>query len=235
MSRADDLPALAGGPSLARLDSRDAVAVDAVARLHETHLPDSPIVRIGPRFMRELYYKPLVADGLVRCIIARADGRIVGFLSYTDDPYRFMTRGIRRHFGGLSWVLAREAFARPALLAEALVAARIIIERRAVPARSVEGVGEALSMAIEREYTRWVPPGGESRLAIRFFDTMAADLAESGCQSLELNVDPARLAPNLFYSSLGCTLKRTVIAGRVVHRYGYDLKRSRAAGGRAAT
>jgi len=42
MSRADDLPALAGGPWLARLDSRDAVAVDTVARLHETHLPDSP-------------------------------------------------------------------------------------------------------------------------------------------------------------------------------------------------
>jgi len=235
MSRVNDLPALTGGPSLARLDSRDAAAVDAVARLHETHLPDSPLVRIGPRFMRELYYKSLVADGLVRCLIARADGRIVGFLSYTDDPYRFMTRGIRRHFGGLLWVLAREAFARPALLAEALVAARIMIERRAAPAPSIEGVGEALSMAIEREYLRWVPPGGESRLAIRLFDTMAADLAESGCQRLELNVDPARLAPNLFYSSLGCTLERTVIAGRAVHRFGYELKQSRAGGQKNAT
>ena len=90
-----------------RLDPRQAVDVDDVAKLHEEQLGDSPVAMLGPTFIREFYYSALVASGLIDCLVYRLDGRVVAFLSYTKFSADFINRGVRRHPFRLSWVMLR--------------------------------------------------------------------------------------------------------------------------------
>src|SRR5437879_6177998 len=98
--------------SIERLNPRNAADVNAVAELHERYLADSPVAKMGRRFIREFYYGRLVEDGLIDCVICRVDGHVVGFMAYTGSAYDFLSRGVRHHFLALSWVMLKSLVAR---------------------------------------------------------------------------------------------------------------------------
>jgi ribosomal protein S18 acetylase RimI-like enzyme len=77
---------------LAEADPRE--AADA-ARLHHEQLPGSFLASLGPRFLRVLYRR-LVLDGSSTVHVARAEGRVVGFVAGTEDTGRFMRQFVRR-------------------------------------------------------------------------------------------------------------------------------------------
>ena len=74
------------------LDPDRAADVDRVAALYEKHLPTSPVVRLGPRFLREFFFAQLVRDGLLGCLVCHVDDRVVAFLERYGIAYHVSQR-----------------------------------------------------------------------------------------------------------------------------------------------
>jgi ribosomal protein S18 acetylase RimI-like enzyme len=206
-----------------RLDPDNRADVIGVASLHETYLPESPVVMLGPRFIREFYYRGLVKDDLVICSICRADGRVVGFLSYTKDPTRFMMRGLRKHFLSLARVMFESLVARPKMLSDLVRVWRIMSQRNRESREELPRVGEALSLAVVPEYQAYVPEGGNSRVALRLFESMTQYFRKEEIDRIRIMVQPSNRAANIFYSAMGCRFDKMVEAGVAVHRFTFYL------------
>ena len=213
-----------------RLDPRNPDDVNAVATLHESLLAGSPLARMGGRFLREYFYSRLLADGLYDCLVCRADGRIVGFLTYTDRPAEFMSLGLRRHFVSIARIMLASVVRQPSLIRDLLFVARLMRDRSATPDNgALRNAAEALSLAVSERHQELVPEGGSTRVAVRLFHEMASDLRKRGGQRVVLHVDPKNRAANLFYSALGCRFYSTTHAGLTRYLFEYQLQQDGAA------
>jgi hypothetical protein len=215
------------GPGIERLDPDNASDVNGVAALHEAELGDSPLVLLGPKFLREFFYRTLVRDGLVGVLVHRIDGQVVGFLSYTLWPDTFIARGVRRHLIGLAWVMVKGMVRRPATLRDALVALRIMRDRSRDP--MAPGTAEAISMVVLAGYQKHVPHGGTSRLPVRLFEELASCLRREGAEHVLFLIKPENRASNIFFNVVGCDFEKVVRHGQTVHAYTYHLKTPSAA------
>jgi ribosomal protein S18 acetylase RimI-like enzyme len=217
--------------SIELLDPRNAADVEAIASLHEAFLAESPVVKMGKRFLRDFYYSKLVEDGLMGCTLCRADGRVVGFISYTADPLHFMSQGLRRHFFLLSWLMLASVARRPAMVKDLWMVLRMMRLRTVESNKSrARGLGEALSLAVAPEYRSYIPAGGRSRVALRLFDSAVERLQAQGVERVQAFVQPSNVASNFFYSMMGCPFEKITTVGVVVRRYTYTVKRGQKAG-----
>ena len=217
--------------SIENLDPRCAADVDSVALLHEAYLADSPVVKMGKRFIREFYYSKLVECGLIGCSVCRVDGRVVGCISYTAHPMDFMGSGLRRYFFSLCWTMLRSVTARPAMLKEILLTLRVMRSRgHESQEMDTSGLGEALSLAVLPDFQNYLPPGGRSRLAFRLFETALERMRAQGVNRVYLWVQPANRAANLMYSTMGCPFEKITRMGMVIHRYTYHVSRPQETG-----
>jgi ribosomal protein S18 acetylase RimI-like enzyme len=213
--------------SLVQLDPRNTADIDGVISLHIKYLGESPVVKMGRRFLREFYYRRLVEDGLIGCTLCRVGDEVVGFISYTDRPQDFMSIGLRRHFIYLSWLMSLSVLARPAMVTDLMFVLKLMRARaREAGEVSFAGSGEALSMAVMPEYQNYVPEGGRKRLAVRLFESAVEYCKAKGSDRIHLWVQPSNRAANLFYSAMGCPFEKMVIAGVPVHLYTYWIKDS---------
>jgi len=210
------------------LDPRNTDDVDAVALLHEEHLGDSPIVLLGGRFLREFYYPRLIEDGLLECVICKADGRVVAFLSWTLFPDGFMMRAIRAHLVRLSWIMTRQLLTTPSSLKGILNAISIVRERSAGQAKAAPGTAEAISLVVLPAYQKHIPPGGKSRLTVRLFEELGVRLRASGAERVTFLVKPENRASNIFLSAIGCRFEKVIEFGVPTHKYTYELNRQAA-------
>ena len=205
------------------LDPHKGGDVDAVARLHETYLGGSPVVKLGARFLRAFYYRLLIEDGLIGCMFCRVGGRIVGFVSFTVFPDDFIARGVRRHFVFLGWLLLRGILVRPGLLKNVLEAVRLSLRRPGeAKAHAGPGCAEALSMATERAY-RKLAPEGESRLPYRLLEEVFQHIRGQGMSNVVFLVRCDNRASNIFCRSFTHEVERAVFDGEPVNRYTYRL------------
>ena len=81
-------------PEITQIRSADDIEV--VAQLHREQLADSFLARLGERFLKVLYRR-IVADSGSALLVARADGRVVGFVAGTDDTACHFVNQIRVH------------------------------------------------------------------------------------------------------------------------------------------
>lgn len=198
--------------------------VDDVSALHEEFLSDSVVVKFGGAFLREFYYRTLVEDGLIQSTICRANGRVVGFFSYTANM-NFMGEGLKRHPLRVMWLVARSILRHPSLAREIILVLRLQIAGGPETREALAGCGsEGLSFAIRPEWARAVPPGGKSRMPMRLFEDLVADLKRRGTPTLCMYVQPDNLPSNLFFGSLGCDLDKVKRAGVLCNRYMYALR-----------
>jgi hypothetical protein len=205
------------------LNPRNAADVNAVAGLHLQFLGDSPIVGLGEQFLRRFFYTKLVEDGSVRVTLCRHEGRIIGYISYTPDPLGFMSRGIRRHFVYLCWLMSVSLLARPALLQGMLRALKFVRERGGQARNPEPGLGEVISLVAHPDFQKYVPEGGKSRLTVRLFEEMLAYFRGIGHDRVHLLVLPHNRASNILCSIMGCQFEKITTAGIVTHRYTYFL------------
>ncbi len=210
-----------------RLDPTNRSDVDAVAGLHEQFLGESPVARMGPAFLRDCYYSRLLADGLYDCLICRpvSDGRIVAFISYTDRPMDFMSRGLKLHIFRVAWSVGRTVLTSPKRLRDVLYVLRLMSEHSDDSEDPVlqGGAAEALSMAVIPEFQNVVPEGGKSRIAVRLIELMAEDMRARQVRDIAFYVDPANRGANLLYSAMGCKFEKIVHAGVPRHRFVYPV------------
>jgi hypothetical protein len=78
-----------------------------LAELHAELLPTSPVVGMGPHFLRDFYYGVMVDEGLVLGYLAYLDGAPVGFQATTRDANGFLGAAVRRRWGSLLALLVR--------------------------------------------------------------------------------------------------------------------------------
>jgi len=215
-----------------RLDPDHASDVQAVAALHEQYLPETPAARMGARFLREFYYRTLVGDRLLDCVICRVDGQIVGFLGYTRRPYDFIVQGARRHFVALAGIVLRSLAGRTTTIPNLSWVMRIMHARRSGSrGPAVHRTAEALAMAVLPAFQRHVPQGGRSRVTIQLFETMVEHCQSEGIERILFLVQPSNRASNILFSSIGCVLERVSFAGETLHRYTYEVSGVRSAAG----
>ncbi len=207
------------------LDPDNAVDVDRVAALYEQHLPTSPVVRLGSRFLREFFFSRLARDGLLGCLVCKVDGRVVAFLSWTDHPSDFIGRGIKRHVVSLSWIMIRSILARPAFVRELLATMRMVSRRAGDSGTSSDEPGtiEAISLVVPPEFQRHVAPGGTSRLTVRLVQALAEHARARGIRKVLYVVQPTNPASCIFFSAMGCDFEKRTYAGETVYVYTHDL------------
>ena len=207
-----------------RLDPRQAVDVDDVAKLHEEQLGDSPVAMLGPTFIREFYYSALVASGLIDCLVYRLDGRVVAFLSYTKFSADFISRGVRRHPFRLSWVMLRTLLSRPSVLKDIYATSRFLSGGSGAK-DFVEGdMIEALSLVVPPEHRRHVPTGGTGRLAVRLVGWMGEQARADSFDRVIYAVQPDNVASNLLFNSLGCEFRKFDCAGKPTYLWVQQVK-----------
>lgn len=208
-----------------RMDPANRADVDAVAALHEQFLGESTVAKMGPAFVRDVYYSKLLADGLYDCLVCRSGGRVVAFLSYTDRPMDFMSRGLKQHFLRVAWSVGRAVLTSPKRLRDVLFVLKLMGARSEHGDDKVlqAGAAEALSMAVLPDFQNVVPEGGKSRIAVRLIELMAADLRGRKVSEIAFYVDPANRAANLLYSAMGCRFEKILHAGNTRHRFVYPV------------
>ena len=149
---------------------------------------------------------------------------MVGYISYTAEPLRFMTQGIVRFPIRLSWIMLRTILARPRTLADIWFMLRFMRERSREQSQGFpEDRGEVISLVAESAYQKLVPEGGKDRLTARLFRETIDWFTEQGCRSFHLLVKPENRASNIFCSVMGCRFEKIVQAGMTVHRYVYEI------------
>ncbi len=212
------------------LDGSNAREVNDVADLHLEFLSDSLVVKFGSTFLRQFYYGKLIRDGLIKATICRANGKVVGFFSYTSDP-GFMGVALKRYPFRVLWMIAISVLKQPSLIKDVLLVVRLLLTSGADSGEALKGCdSEGLSVAIRPEWAKAVPPGGETRMPIRLFENLVADLRQGCSKTLCMFVQPDNLMSNLFFGSmLGCELTKVQRAGVDCHRYTYDLRADHAA------
>ncbi len=211
-----------------RLDPARTADVNAVADLHFQFLSDSPIVALGDRFVRKFFYTTLVRDAAVVVDLCRADGKIVGFISYTRDPKHFISNAVKRHFFPLCWLMGTSVLLRPALLKSIFQTLQMMTARTEGAQAPDAKLGEVISLVALPEYQNHVAPGGKSRLTGRFFETMVAYFRDLDYERVLLFVKPENRASNIFCSIMGCQFEKVMFNGAPVHRYTYFLKKQEA-------
>ncbi|MGQ0640536.1 MAG: hypothetical protein ACT4P6_07160 [Gemmatimonadaceae bacterium] len=208
-----------------RMDPSNRPDVEAVSGLHEQFLGDSPVAKMGPAFVRDVYYSKLLKDGLYDCLVCRSGGRVVAFLSYTDRPLDLMSRGLKGHFFAVAWSVGRTVVMNPRRLRDVLYVMRIMGDHNDATGDKalLDGAAEALSMAVLPDFQNVVPEGGKSRIAVRLIESMAADLRARKVRDIAFYVDPANRAANLLYSAMGCKFEKVMHGGVARHRFLYPV------------
>lgn len=206
------------------LNPRNATDVARVAALYEEHLADSPVVLLGPRFLREFFFRKLVESDLLGCLVCRVDGNVVAFLSWTNHPGDFIGRGIRKHFVALSWIMLKGIAERPSTVKQILSAIRIVAKRSGDAGSEHDPKAiEAISLVVPPEYQKHVPEGGKARTTVRLVQDLAAHARRQGTERVLYVVQPRNKASSIFFAVMGCELNKRTYAGEEVYVYTHHL------------
>ncbi|MCC6772800.1 MAG: hypothetical protein IT360_16545 [Gemmatimonadaceae bacterium] len=206
------------------LNPRSVADVDRVATLYEENLADSPVVLLGPRFLREFFFKALVESDLLGCLVCRVDGRVIGFLSWTNHPGDFIGRGIKRHCIGLSWIMLKGIVEKPSTIKQILAAMRIVGKRSGDAGKAHDPHAiEAISLVVPPEFQKHVPEGGKARTTVRLVQDLAAHARAQGTERVLYVVQPRNKASSIFFAVMGCELNKRSYAGEEVYVYTHHL------------
>src|SRR5262245_47308203 len=133
------------GFKVVRLTGADKCAASHAADLHAELLATSPVARMGKQFMRDIYYGALVDADLAVAHVAYVDDEPAGFLTATNHPDRFMSRGMTRRPFRVGFGLARALLTRPARIATLWETLTLNASRQAEDAAPT---GELLSFGV---------------------------------------------------------------------------------------
>jgi hypothetical protein len=204
---------------LVELDPRNREHVQAAATLHETLLGHSPIPGLGRLFMTRFFYSRLVEDRLVRGFLYRADGRYVGFLTFTERPFTFMAEATRAHFLRLGVILGLAVLARPRRIG---ILWDTMSHERQAPADAA-GIGEVLSFGVLEEFGARRDPERGLRISNVLFDAGIEAFRAAGFRRIEWNVDGGNLRAVLFYRTYKATMEKSERAWPSDYRVWLDL------------
>ena len=183
-----------------------------LTNLHTELLAHSPIVLMGPRFMREFYYQSLPRDGLICGAIAYVAGQPAGFIVGTDDADGFMSKAIGKHWIKIVWIMLKSLIANPKRAAAVYEAFDI---NRNVQAETLGSeVGELLSFGVLPQYrTRKFVVSSGVQVSRDLLSDIVDQLRSTKARRLRAIVDKDNIEAQLFYRSNGWRVGNPSVKG----------------------
>jgi ribosomal protein S18 acetylase RimI-like enzyme len=183
-----------------------------LARLHAALLPESPVSRLGSRFMRDFYYRVLPREALLFGAVAYVDAQPAGFIAATHDRTGFMRTAFERAWPRLLAVLGASVLSGATSMRAMWQAAQVMRGRS--QAALDTRVGEILSLGVLPAYRHpaFVRQSG-IRIATDLLDLAVDDLRAMGVQQIGAAVRADNTEAKLFYASLGWRLDGPRVAG----------------------
>jgi ribosomal protein S18 acetylase RimI-like enzyme len=96
-----------------KLDPRNPAHVEAAVRLTIEIFGKSPAGQLGEFFLRHFYFVCLPSLGLIDCLLYEVEGKFIGFIVYTDQPYTFIESGTRKFFFRLGFTVLWSLLTKP--------------------------------------------------------------------------------------------------------------------------
>lgn len=173
-----------------------------VSALHDRLLNHSPLVLMGPEFMKEFYYTILPAEGLICGAVAYVNGRPVGFIVGTDDASGFMSRAVRNHWLRLCWIMIKGLIRNPGRILA--VKEAWLIQHNVQALDYGPEVGELLSFGVLPEYrSRNFMREKDLHISEDLLQTAIGQLRSRGMKTIRAIVDKDNLPAQLFYRAHG--------------------------------
>lgn len=137
---------------LREITAEDLDGLDIVARLHLELLDFGPMSALGLRFVRDVCYRMLLADGVLRLALCEVEGQPAGFVAYTSQSVQFHRVSLRRHWIAAGWAALRAIVSDPRRIPGLVRTLRVLRSRRAHQERERDPLGEVVCLAARPEY-----------------------------------------------------------------------------------
>jgi ribosomal protein S18 acetylase RimI-like enzyme len=191
------------------LDPTDSESVYQVAQLHKELLPDSPIPQFGDTFMTKFYYTRLISLNLINCLIYKHKSEVVGFITITRYPDKFMFNGFISNFIFIIYLFTIEIIYKPKLLFTFFNIIKLGYKRKKTDIN--HNTSELLSIGVKKKYRKLVDSSSKLRVSHTLFINAAKLLAEEGYEVLYIITDKNNDHAISFYKSLGVKLEKSEI------------------------
>ena len=124
----------------------------AAANLHIKLLENSYLSLFGYDFLVNYYYKLLIKDGIINCLLFVSNNKYVGFAGFTQHPFSFMTIGFKKYFFQFSFFFIKKIFIKPTII---FLLVKIVKEgiSRKFSKKSTNSLSEFLSLGVLSEHS----------------------------------------------------------------------------------
>lgn len=197
--------------------------IPEVAALHHSLFGDPKvnghsIATLGPEFLSRAFYALNLDNPGIRCLVARHEGRVIGFSVYAVDKDSVFSHLVHRHPVRLALASARTVATNPATLGAFVSNARYMGGERLAFLEGVKGwwiVAGVHPDARAPEFEKRI--GG--RVAAQLFDRMESHMRAVNCAAWYGVVRPDNAAINIFLQRRGAKDVGTARAQGLDMRY----------------
>lgn len=183
-----------------------------IAGLHAELLGHSPLVLMGPRFMRDFYYTALPEAGFISGAVAYVDGQAAGFIVATADPAGFMAKALRAHWWRAAWSMFVSVVRHPSRLLAMKEAYEI--QSNVQAEEYGEHVGELLSFGVLPQFrSRGFLKETGLYIGSDLAEAAVKQLRHGGKSRIRAIVDKDNLEAQLFYRSQGWKVGLKTVKG----------------------
>jgi hypothetical protein len=219
-----DAPERAQRSVLREITAEDVEDLDTVARLHLQLLDFGPMSALGLRFVRDVCYRMLLADGVLRLALCEVEGEPAGFVAYTSQSVQFHRVSLGRHWFAAGWAALRAIIEDPRRIHGLLRTLRVLRSRRAHQERECDPLGEVVCLAARPEYlsARFVRQTGvrvSEELELYALDC----LRRLGVARVRMIVDADNKSALLLHHRLGGRFERSELGGAPQLEVWFDL------------
>lgn len=213
-----------GALELQTLTPTDEAGIRSVAALHMQLLDYGPMAGLGERFIREVGYRMLMEDGLLRVVLAKFEGKPIGFVAYTERSISFHRSSLRKHVVRVAWTLFRSLLEEPRRIAALGRALRVLGSRRSELERGKDPLGELVAIAVQRDVlsSAFVRRTG-LRISDELVNLVRRRLARAGITEMRMLVDHDNKAALFMYHGMGARMQPYVQAGEPMVEVWFDL------------
>jgi hypothetical protein len=122
------------------------------AYLHIKLLENSYLSMFGYDFLVDYYYKLLIKDGIINCLLCVSNNKYIGFAGFTKYPFSFMTIGFKKYFFKFSFFFIKKIFIKPKII---ILLIKIVKEgiSRKFSKKSSNSSSEFLSLGVLSEHS----------------------------------------------------------------------------------
>mgnify|MGYP001247573535 FL=1 len=124
----------------------------AAANLHIKLLENSYLSMLGYDFLVDYYYKLLIKNGIINCLLCVSNNKYIGFVGFTKYPFSFMTSGFKKYFFQFSFFFIKKIFIKPKIIILLIKIVKEAISRKFTK-KTTNSLSELLSIGVLSEHS----------------------------------------------------------------------------------